>query len=245
MKKEWISGRNPVYECLRANRRHFYRIVVNKGSNQKGRLAEVITLARKSGLQIELVDKFHMDDIHENNQGVALQADGYPYSDLNMIITRAKNVGEPLFVLIADQVQDVQNLGTLLRAAEVFGVHGVLIPARRSADVTPAVVNASSGASELMDIVQINLSQAIDQLKEAGVWIVGLDMDQKAQELSTIDLSGPIAIVVGSEGSGLRRLVREKCDHIAYIPMVGQVDSLNAAVSGSIALYEAFKARSR
>ena len=245
MKKEWISGRNPVYECLRANRRHFYRIVVNKGSNQKGRLAEVITLARKAGLQIEMVDKFHLDDIHENHQGVALQADGYPYSDLSTVITRTIERGESLFILIADQVQDVQNLGTLLRAAEVFGVHGVLIPARRSADVTPAVVNASSGASELMDIVQINLSQAIDQLKEAGVWIVGLDMDQKAQELSTIDLCGPIAIVVGSEGSGLRRLVREKCDHIAYIPMVGQVDSLNAAVSGSIALYEAFKARSR
>jgi 23S rRNA (guanosine2251-2'-O)-methyltransferase len=243
--KEWIIGRNPVYECLRAKRRPFYRLLVNKGSDQKGRLGDIIALARKERLQIEIADKLHLDDIHENHQGVALQVGDYPYSDLNAIIAFAQGQQEPLFILIADQVQDVQNLGTLIRAAEIFGVHGVLIPARRSADVTPAVVNASSGASEHLRIAQINLSQAIDQLKEIGTWVVGLDMDQDARELSTIDLSGHIAIVVGSEGSGLRRLVRDKCDHIAYIPMVGQIDSLNAAVSGSIALYEALKARKR
>jgi 23S rRNA (guanosine2251-2'-O)-methyltransferase len=243
--KEWITGRNPVYECLRAKRRHFYRLLVNKGSDQKGRLGDIIALARKERLQVEIADKSYLDDIHENHQGVALQVGDYPYSDLNAIIAFAQGQQEPLFILIADQVQDVQNLGTLIRAAEIFGVHGVLIPARRSADVTPAVVNASSGASEHLRIAQINLSQAIDQLKEIGTWVVGLDMDQDARELSTIDLSGHIAIVVGSEGSGLRRLVRDKCDHIAYIPMVGQIDSLNAAVSGSIALYEALKARKR
>jgi 23S rRNA (guanosine2251-2'-O)-methyltransferase len=243
--KEWITGRNPVYECLRAKRRHFYRLLVNKGSDQKGRLGDIIALARKERLQVEIADKSYLDDIHENHQGVALQVGDYPYSDLNAIIAFAQGQQEPLFILIADQVQDVQNLGTLIRAAEIFGVHGVLIPARRSADVTPAVVNASSGASEHLRIAQINLSQAIDQLKEIGTWVVGLDMDQDARELSTIDLSGHIAIAVGSEGSGLRRLVRDKCDHIAYIPMVGQIDSLNAAVSGSIALYEALKARKR
>lgn len=243
--REWITGRNPVYECLRANRRHFYRLLVNKGSDQKGRLGDIIALARKAHLQVEIADKVYLDDIHENHQGVALQVGDYPYSDLNAISAFAQERQEPLFVLIADQVQDVQNLGTLIRAAEIFGVHGVLIPARRSADVTPAVVNASSGASEHLRIAQINLSQAIDQLKEIGAWVVGLDMDQDARELSTIDLSGHLVIVVGSEGSGLRRLVRDKCDHIAYIPMVGQIDSLNAAVSGSIALYEALKARKR
>ena len=148
-----------------------------------------------------------------------------------------------MFILIADQIQDVQNLGSLIRTAEIFGVHGILIPARRSADVTPAVVNASSGASEHMHIAQINLSQAIDELKENGCWVVGLDMDQQAEPLANINLSGHLAIAVGSEGHGLRRLVRDKCDHIAYIPMVGKVDSLNAAVSGSIALYEALKSR--
>jgi len=243
--KEWITGRNPVYECLRANRRHFYRLLIHKGSNQKGRLADIISLAQKARLQVEIAEKIHLDDIHENHQGVALQQSDYPYSDLNSIIAYARERQEPLFILIADQIQDVQNLGTLIRAAEIFGVHGVLIPARRSADVTPAVVNASSGATEHTRIAQVNLSQAIDQLKEAGAWVVGLDMDQNALELSSIDLSGHIAIVVGSEGDGLRRLVRDKCDHIAYIPMVGQVDSLNAAVSGSIALYEALKARKK
>lgn len=243
--REWITGRNPVYECLRANRRHFYRLLVNKSSDTKGRLGEIIDLARKARLQVEMADKLHLDDIQGNHQGVALQVDGYPYSDLNTIIAYAREIQQPLFVLAADQVQDVQNLGTLVRAAEVFGVHGILIPARRSADVTPAVVNASSGATELMRIAQVNLSQAIDQLKEAGAWVVGLDIDPNAQELASINLSGHLVIVVGSEGSGLRRLVRDKCDHIAYIPMVGQVDSLNAAVSGSIALYEALKARKK
>jgi len=241
----WITGRNPVYECLRANRRHFYQLLVNKGSNQKGRLGEIISLARQHRVPIAMADKNRLADIHENHQGVALHAGDYPYADLEAVIHFAKEKQEPLFILAADQVQDVQNLGTLIRAAEVFGVHGILIPARRSADVTPAVVNASSGASEHMRIVQINLSQAIDQLKEAGAWVVGLDMDQDARELASIDLSGNMVIVVGSEGSGLRRLVREKCDHIAYIPMVGRVDSLNAAVSGSIALYETLKARKK
>ena len=171
--------------------------------------------------------------------------DDYPYSDLPSILAHADASGQHLLVLIADQIQDVQNLGTLIRTAEVFGVHGILIPARRSADVTPAVVNASSGASEHMRIAQINLSQAIDELKEFGAWVVGLDMDPNAELLSTINLSGHLAVVVGSEGSGLRRLVREKCDHIAFIPMAGKVDSLNAAVSGSIALYEAFKSRQK
>ncbi len=240
---EWITGRNPVYECLRADRRHFFQLLINKGSDHKGRMQEIITLARKSQLNIEKVDKSRLENIHQNHQGVALQVDTYPYSDLATIIDYGRGRNEPLFLLIADQVQDVQNLGTLIRSAEVFGVHGVLIPARRSADVTPAVVNASSGASEHMRIAQINLSQAIDRLKDENAWVVGLDMDQDAQQLSQIDLSGHLAIVVGSEGSGLRRLVREKCDHIAYIPMVGQVDSLNAAVSGSIALYEALKSR--
>jgi len=241
--KEWITGRNPVYECLRAKRRHFYRLLVKKGVDQKGRMGEIIAAARKGDLLVTFTNKHRLDDIHQNHQGVALQVDGYPYADLDAIVSIAKEKEQPLFVLLADQVQDVQNLGTLIRTAEIFGVHGILIPARRSADVTPAVVNASSGASEHICIAQMNLNQAIDQLKEKGTWVVGLDMDQDAQELSSIDLNGHIAIVVGNEGSGLRRLVREKCDHIAYIPMAGQIDSLNAAVSGSIALYEVFKTR--
>lgn len=241
--KEWITGRNPVYECLRANRRHFYRLLINKGSDMKGRLDEIVSIARKVHIDAEMADKNRLAEIHENHQGVALQVDAYPYSDLPSILKLASSSGQPLFVLIADQIQDVQNLGTLIRAAEIFGVHGVLIPARRSADVTPAVVNASSGAAEHMLIAQINLSQAIDELKEYGAWVIGLDMDPHGQELAKLDLSGHLAIAVGGEGGGLRHLVREKCDHIARIPMVGKVDSLNAAVSGSIALYEALKAR--
>jgi 23S rRNA (guanosine2251-2'-O)-methyltransferase len=138
-----------------------------------------------------------------------------------------------------DQIQDPQNLGTLIRSAEVFGVHGLVIPTHRAAGITPAVVNASSGASEHLLIAPSNLAQAIDAIKAQDAWVIGLDMDTSATPLSKTNLKGPIAIVVGSEGEGLRRLVREKCDLITFIPMQGQVASLNASVAGSIVLHAA------
>ena len=146
-------------------------------------------------------------------------------------------------MLLLDQVQDPQNFGTLIRSAELFGVHGILIPPDRAAGVTPAVVNASSGGSEHLLIAQGNLAQAIDQIKARNAWVIGLDMDQESQSLDQVNLSGALALAVGSEGSGLRRLVREKCDLIAHIPVSGKLDSLNAAAAGSIALYAAFLKR--
>jgi len=142
-----------------------------------------------------------------------------------------------------DQVQDPQNLGTLIRSAEVFGVHGVVIPSHRAAGVTPAVVNASSGASEPLLLAPDNLTQAIAAIKAQDAWVIGLDMDENATPLSKTNLKGPLAVVGGSEGEGLRRLVREKCDLITYIPMKGKVASLNAAVAGSIVLQAAAAVR--
>ena len=143
-----------------------------------------------------------------------------------------------------DTLQDPQNLGTLLRTAEVVGVHGVVLPHRRTATITPAVVNASSGASEHLLIAQANLAQTIDQLKAADVWVIGLDAGAEAQPPERVRLDGAIALVVGSEGEGMRRLVRESCDLLLRLPMRGQVASLNAAVAGSIALFLAARARS-
>jgi len=235
--KEWITGRNPVYECLRVERRHFFRLLINKSSSVKGRIEDIVNIARKKQINIEEVDKNILSRITEHHQGIALETSRYPYSDINTILDRVEQTKKTMFILVIDQIQDVQNLGTLIRSAEIFGVHGMVIPARRAAGITPAVVNASSGASEHLLITQMNISQAIDELKQKGAWVVGLDMDDSAESLEDINLDGPLAVVVGSEGHGLRRLVREKCDYIAYIPMMGEVASLNAAVAGSIALY--------
>jgi 23S rRNA (guanosine2251-2'-O)-methyltransferase len=156
----------------------------------------------------------------------------------------ARSVGQPPFLLLLDLLQDVQNVGTLLRTAEAVGVHGVIIQHRRAADITPAVVNASSGAVEHLQIAQVtNLVQTIKTLKDEGVWLVGLDLGDDAVRYDQANLKGPMGLVVGSEGHGLRRLVRETCDFIISLPMQGQIESLNAAVAGSLALYATWQAR--
>ena len=172
-----------------------------------------------------------------------LQASGYPYRGITEIFELAAQRQEPPFVLLLDTLQDPQNLGTLLRTAEAVGVHGVIIPLAHTAQVTPAVVNASSGASEHLIIAQSNLSQAITALKDEGLWIVGLEGSPEASTPSQIRLGGPLGLVVGSEGQGMRRLVRQSCDLLLQLPMRGQIKSLNAAVAGSIALYLALQAR--
>ncbi len=234
---EWITGRNPVYEVLRANRRLLHHLWVAQGASQQGRLEEIILLAKNRNIPIKFVKRSDLDGIDPHHQAVALSVGAYPYSDLEKIIQNAQDQDEPIFVLLLDQIQDPQNLGTLLRSAEAFGVHGIILPSARSASVTPAVVNASSGATECLNIAQHNIAQSMDRLKEVGGWMVGLEDSPEAQEPQKLNLKGGIGLVVGSEGQGLRRLVREKCDLLMRIPMQGQIDSLNAAVAGSIALF--------
>ena len=241
--KEWITGRNPVYECLRSNRRHFFRLLVSHGVEESFRLSEIQTLAKGAKLRVERVDKSELSAIDSHHQGVALQVSAYPYADMADIFYLAEKKGEPLFVLLLDQVQNPQNFGTLIRSAELFGVHGILIPPDRAAGVTPAVVHASSGGSEHLLIAQGNLAQTIDLIKVRNAWVIGLDMDQTSQPLEKTNLSGALALVVGSEDAGLRRLVREKCDLITHIPTSGRLESLNAAVAGSIALYAVYLRR--
>ncbi|MDX9864915.1 MAG: 23S rRNA (guanosine(2251)-2'-O)-methyltransferase RlmB [Anaerolineaceae bacterium] len=245
MAKEWITGRNPVYEVLAARRRHVFRLLVAKGVEQKGRIHQIIQMAAKINIQVEYVPRQQIDAMGENPQGIALQTNLYPYSDLHEILQQPRKRGEPLFILLLDVLQDPQNLGTLLRTAEAVGIHGVFMPANRAAGVTPAVVHASSGASEHLLVAQGNLAQAISAIKDAGGWVMGLEGGPEAQPIFQMRLDGPLALVVGSEGSGLRALTRKSCDVLISLPMRGQIESLNAAVAGSVALYTAFNARQK
>ncbi len=241
--KEWITGRNPVYEVVRAKRRHVFRLWVARSAQVKGRLAEIVAQCSRWKVSVEYVPREKIDSRGPNHQGVALEVGGYPYQTLADIIAQASRRQEAPFILILDALQDPQNLGTLLRTAEIVGVHGVLLPLRRTALITPAVVSASSGASEHLLVAQANLAQAIGRLKEEGVWVVGLEGSASARPPDQVRLDGPLALVVGSEGQGMRALVRKSCDLLLRLPMRGQVASLNAAVAGSVALYLAWQAR--
>jgi 23S rRNA (guanosine2251-2'-O)-methyltransferase len=240
---EWLYGRNAVYETLRARRRHFFRLKLAQGVEEKGQLSEIIKMASGFRLPLDRVPRANLDSLAKGHQGVALEASSYVYSDLADMLALAARRNEQAFILILDVIQDPQNLGTLIRTAEAVGVHGVLLPFRHTASVTPAVVNASSGACEHQLISQVNLAQAIQHLKEENIWIIGLDVGLDAEPVDKVRLDGPLALVIGGEGSGMRTLVRKSCDVLMRLPMRGRVESLNAAVDGSVALYFAWQAR--
>lgn len=241
--REWITGRNPVFEVLRAGRRHCFQLLIAESAHDRGRLEEIGEICRQNRIPIEYVHKQRLTAIDANHQGVALQTSAYPYSTLQDIFSFAASKGEPLFLLVLDSLQDPQNLGTLLRTAEIVGVHGILLPLRHSASVTPSVVSASSGASEHLLIAQINLAQATREIKEAGAWVVGLEGSEQAVPVDQARLDGALALVVGSEGRGMRPLVRESCDLLVQLPMRGRIESLNASVAGSVALFFAWQKR--
>ncbi|HSK88634.1 MAG TPA: 23S rRNA (guanosine(2251)-2'-O)-methyltransferase RlmB [Anaerolineales bacterium] len=243
MAREFIYSRNAVYETLRAKRRDVFKIQVAEGAQEKGRLADILQTAKERRIPVEKVQRGRLDKVHQNNQGIVAEVSGYSYSDEVEILELANQKQEPPFVLLLDSLNDPQNFGTLLRTAEVAGVHGVIIPLAHTVEVTPAVVNASSGASEHLLIARSNLGQAIEALKEADVWVVGLDQAGAEVEPNSRHLRGALGLVVGSEGEGIRPLVRSKCDIVLKLPMRGKIESLNAAVAGSVALYLAYLAR--
>jgi len=240
--RELIYSRNAVYEVLSAKRRQIFGIEIAEGVQEKGKLAEILKQAQAQKIKVTRVPRPKLDKVHQNNQGIVAEVSGYPYSDVVEVLENAKD--ELPFVLILDSLQDPQNFGTLIRTAEALGVHGVVIPTARTVDVTPAVVNASSGACEHMLIAQANLSQTIDALKDNDIWVVGLDQAGAEIEAGSRHLKGALALVVGSEGEGLHELTRKKCDIVLKLPMKGKIESLNAAVAGSVALYLAYLNRS-
>lgn len=244
--KELLYGRNAVREVLRARRRRLSKVCIAAGAQETGIVGDILRLAAELGLTVERTDRRVLDKrtAGANHQGVLLEAEPYPYVELETCLHRAEERREPVLLLMLDHVQDPQNVGTLLRTAEVVGVHGVILPTRRAVGVTPAVVNTSSGATEHLAVAAVtNLAQTIVALQKAGVWVVGLEDTSDAQVFDQIDLTMPLALVIGTEGTGLARLTRERCDFVVRLPMRGQIESLNAAVAGSIMLYHVWRQR--
>ncbi len=233
-----------MLEALRAGER-VKRILVARGSRLQGSLADILDAAKAGGVPVRWVERQELDKVGLHHQGVAAQVEGYAYASLEDCLARARRQDEPALLLALDAVQDVHNLGSLLRTAEAIGVHGVLLPKHRAAGVTATVRKASAGAVEHLCIAQVtNLNRALDDLKKAGLWIVGLDMAAE-RVYDEIDWRMPVVLVVGSEGRGLSRLTRETCDLLVRLPMGGKVDSLNAAVAGSIVLYTVWRMRNK
>jgi 23S rRNA (guanosine2251-2'-O)-methyltransferase len=238
---EYVYGRRAVVEALRAGKQ-IEHILLARGAREQGAVMDLVAAARKAGVSVREVPRQELDRIAPGNahQGVAAQIAEFEYAEVEDLLAAARERGEPAFLLLLDSVQDPQNFGTLLRTAEAVGVHGVVIAERRAVGVTPAVVKASAGAVEHLKIAQVtNLARTIEELKKENIWIVGVENDPGAQDYSQFDFKMALALVLGSEGAGLGRLVKEKCDFLVRLPMWGKIESLNVAVAGSIILYAA------
>ena len=245
--REILYGRQPVRETLRARRRQAFRLLLARGISDTGIVAEILRLAQEAHVPVQELDRAELDRLsgEANHQGIAAEVSAYPYTDLVQVLDAGQRAGDAPFLLLLDHLLDPQNLGSLLRSADASGVHGVILPGRRAAGLSPAAVRASAGAAEHVLVAQVtNLVQAMERLKGEGLWLAGLEAAPGAQDYSQADLTGPLGLVVGSEGTGLARLARERCDFLIKLPMHGHVESLNAAVAGAIALYEVRRQRS-
>lgn len=233
-------------ESLRAGRRKFESLVVADRIEEKGIALEILQTARERGINVSRVQRRILDDIvsGSNHQGMALRVGDYPYVELDDVLAVSTERAEKPFVLLLDLLKDPQNVGALMRVADAVGIHGIILQERRGVGITPSVVAASSGAVEHLKVAQVtNLVQTMKELKEKDIWLVGLDVAPNVPALDKTDLNIALGIVMGSEGEGMRRLVRDTCDMRVTIPMRGRVDSLNVATAGAIALYAAWQAR--
>jgi 23S rRNA (guanosine2251-2'-O)-methyltransferase len=241
---EYIWGRHPVLEALRSRRR-VLRVMVAQGP-QDPSMTQVIDQARRVGVAVETVSRRRLDELTKNgtHQGIAAVVTPRTYAELDDLLERAKEREEPPLLLALDAIQDVTNLGSLIRTAEAVGAHGVILLEHRAAGLTPAVDKTSAGAVEFMPVARVtNMTRTLDELKKKhGVWVIGLDGEAETT-YDKANLTGPIVLVVGNEGKGISRLVREHCDVLIRLPMRGQIESLNAAVAGSVALYEIWRQR--
>ncbi len=238
-----IMGRNGVREALRSGR-SIDRILVTK--EQDGSLGELVNMARDRNIQLREVDRAKLDELcmpfghgnkPGNHQGIVAQVPGVDYCEVEDILAVAKARGEAPFLILLDGIEDPHNLGSILRSAECAGAHGVILPKRRSASLTAAACKASAGAVEYIKVARVaNLVEAMRRLKRQGIWLAGADM--QGAPMDRADLKGPLGLVIGSEGSGLGKLVQESCDFLVSIPMSGHLDSLNAAVAAAILMFE-------
>ena len=237
-----IIGRNAVAEALRSGR-SIDSLIVAKGE-RGGSVGKIIAQCRDKGIVIKESDVRKLDKLcgGANHQGVAAWAAVHEYSSIEDILTNAESKGESPFVIICDEIEDPHNLGAIIRTADACGAHGIIIPKRRGVALTYAVGKVSAGAIEYVPVARVaNLASTIEELKEKGFWVYGADMDGTRWDKQ--DYSGNVALVVGSEGRGISRLVKEKCDFIVSLPMKGKINSLNASVAAGILMYEIAKNR--
>jgi 23S rRNA (guanosine2251-2'-O)-methyltransferase len=243
---EFIYGHWAVMEALRAGRRNIDQLILTETAEEKGMVRQINDLAQQKGLKVNRLPRRIVDDLTSggNHQNTVLKVSPYPYVDTEDILSLAQKRNEKPFILVLDLLKDPQNVGVLLRVAESVGVHGILIQERRAVDITPAVVNASSGAVEYLYVAQVNnLVNAMKSLKEEDIWMIGLEAGLDVPSIDKTDLNIALGLVLGSEGEGMRRLVRDTCDMLLTLPMRGHLASLNVATAGSIALYTAWQAR--
>lgn len=235
-----IEGRNPVIEAIKSDR------VIDKImiSGKEGSIKKIIGMAKEKNIIIQNVDKNKLDEISNSHshQGVIAMVSEYEYTELEDVIKNIKEKSEDAFIIILDEITDPHNFGSIIRTADAVGAHAVIIPKRRSVGITPVVAKASAGAVEYVPVCKVtNIVNTIKKLKEEGLWIAAADMD--GQVFYEQNLKGPLGLVIGSEGFGISRLVKENCDFTIKMPMIGNVTSLNASVAGGILLYEIFRQR--
>ena len=241
-----VEGRRAVLESLRV-KRDIERLIMLEDSELGPQLREIVFLANEAGIRIDAVSRRELESQSQTkkHQGVIAVVPDPRYHEPDDLLSSAALKGEHPLLVMLDGIQDPHNLGAIARTAEAAGVHGLIIPERRAVGVTPGAMRASAGALEHIKVSRVgNLNRAVENLKENGLTIVGLDAAGDS-EYTEVDFTGPVLIVVGSEGKGLSRLMRENCDHVASIPMAGQISSLNVSVSAAIVLYEAFSQRSK
>lgn len=239
-----ITGRNPVMEALKTGR-EIDTLYMKHGDNE-GSIKKILSMAKERKIIIKEVDKKKLDEMAEgeNHQGVAALISEYIYWDLDQVLEQVRQKGEQPFFLILDEIEDPHNLGAIIRTAEGAGAHGVIISKRRSAQVNQTVEKTSAGATSYLPVIRVpNIAGAIDKLKKENIWVYALDME--GDSYFDTDLRGSIALVVGNEGKGISRLIRDKSDHRISIPMKGKIQSLNASVAASILTYEILRQRGR
>ncbi|MCZ8537640.1 23S rRNA (guanosine(2251)-2'-O)-methyltransferase RlmB [Paenisporosarcina quisquiliarum] len=240
---EIVSGKNPVLEALRSGR-DMNKVWVAEGVKKAG-IAELLQLAKEAGIIVQFVPKNKVDQLTDgaNHQGIAASVAAYRYAEIDELFERATSRNEDPLFLILDELEDPHNLGSILRTADATGVHGVIIPKRRAVGLTAVVAKTSTGAIEHVPVARVgNLAQTVEDLKKRGVWIAGTDAKGSA-DYRRMDAKLPLAIIIGSEGKGMSRLLKEKCDFLYHMPMVGHVTSLNASVAAAILMYEVLRNR--
>lgn len=238
-----LVGRNAVTEALKSGR-GINKLWIASG-DREGSVAEIAALAKERGIVVQYVERAKIEALAggHRHQGVLAYVAPVPYAELEDILKAAEAKGEAPFLVLLDELEDPHNLGALLRTADATGVHGILIPKRRSVSLNATVAKTSAGAVEYVPVARIgNIAQTLKKLKEKGFWVAGADMDGEKAYYEA-DLTGPLVLVVGSEGKGMSRLTKEACDFIVRMPMVGRINSLNASVAGSILMYESMRQR--